>query len=347
MKMKNVGGGMDKKYSKKKRLSLHISNEEAWTQYNKKETRRYHNLSSDWKQKLMDMPVEQKKHLLFKYSLEGNKRLVKFLIENCDLSPNVFDLDRNSPIMFAVKSGSVETVEYLLKKWAEINYVDALGVSPLLLATSKNHLKMVEILLKYEANINIEDSYNQTPLFEAIKQNDVEIIDLLLAGGADIEHKNREGRTALMVSAFDKSRIDAMKKILSFGANVNATDNLGKTALMHAINNNNGAMMDILLKCGAEINTQDVLGNTPLMICAKRGNREGTRVLVAMGADVFSQNKNGQTAYDIARACGNTTCAEILAKAEKIYTQVASENKRKEKLEEFARQNKTDWSCRR
>ena len=338
---------MDKKYSKKKQLSLHITNEEAWIQYNKKESRRYHNLSSDWKQKLIEMPLEQKTHLMFKYSLEGNKRLVKFLIEKCDMSPNIFDLDRNSPIMFAVKSGSVETVEYLLKKWAEINYVDALGVSPLLLATSKNHFKMIQLLLKYEANINIEDAYNQTPLFEAIKQNNTEVIDLLLASGADIEHKNREGRTALMVCAFDKNRIDAMKKILLCGVNVNATDNLGKTAFMHAINNNNGAMMDILLKQGAHINTVDVFGNTPLMICAKRGNREGTRVLVAMGADVFKKNKNGQTAYSIARACGNTTCAEILAKAEKIYTQEISENKRNAKLEEFARQNKTDWSCKR
>lgn len=338
---------MNKKYNKKKHLPLKISSEDSWAEYNQKQVRRYYNTNSNWKQKMQALPEDEKQRLFFKYALEGNKKMVKFLFENGKVDLNAVDADGNTPLMFAVKSGKREVVEYLLKKGAQIDYIDNFGVSPLHLATRKNCEDLVYLLLEYGANINLCDNYNQTPIFDAVMENNPKMIELLFVNGANINHQNREGRTPLMVSSYNRFRQEAMCTLLYLGADVNIVDNSGRDAFMHAISNNNGAMMDILLKAGANKNLIDNAGFTPLMICAKHGNREGVRVLISRGADVFVRNAKMQSALDIALAYNNKTCAEIIAKAEKIYNSQMTAEQKTQELKKFATHNRVCNSCQR
>ncbi|MBQ7885130.1 MAG: ankyrin repeat domain-containing protein [Clostridia bacterium] len=334
-----------KKYSKKKHLPLKITSEETWAELHRKQVRTYNNTSANWKQNFVAKPKEEQIRLMFKYALDGNKKMLKFIYQNCDIDFNITDADGNTPLMFAVKSGSREAVEYVLNNGANVNYLNNLGITPLHLATRKNSQTLVRVLLEFGAFVDIEDAYMQTPIFDAVQENNAEMIKYLFANGASINHQNKDGKTPLMVASFNRHRQEAMCQLLRLGAEVNTTDKTGRTAFMHAINNNNGAMMDILLKAGATINICDQDGYTPIMLCAKRGNREGLRVLIARGGDIFAKNDFGQTAYDIARACNNTTCAEILAKAERIYKSGATPEQIKAQLAVFATQNRMNNSC--
>ena len=333
-----------KKYSKKKHLPLKVSSNENWEDLHKT-PRRYANTNADWKVQFMNLPMDEKNKLMFKYALLGNKKMLKFLYENCECDFNTFDNDGNTPLMFTVKSGSREATEYVLNKGAHPNYKNVFGVTPLHLATRKNSETLVRVLLEFGADINMPDAYNQPPIFDAVQENNASMIRYLYDNGAVIDHQNTDGKTPLMVASFDKHRQEVLCELIHLGADVQIQDNLGRTAFMHAINNNNGAMMDILLKAGSQINISDFNGYTPLMLCAKRGNREGTRVLVARGGDVFAKNTKNQTAYDIARACKNPTCAEILAKAERIYNSDLTPTQKQEQLKIFATQNRMQNSC--
>lgn len=335
-----------KKYSKKKHLPLKINKYETWVNNHKQQERRYYNTDQNWKQNLSNMSAEEVFNAMFTYAHEGNKKMLKWLFESSEFADlDARDLDNNSPIMYAVGSGKTEAVDYLLSQDVIVDYTNQLGFSPLHLAVRKNALKITEQLLKYGAVIDIQDAYRQTPLFDAVQENNTTMIEFLIENGANINHKNKEGRTPLMVASYNRHRQEAMCSLIHMGADVNATDNMGRDAFMHAINNNNGAMMDILLKAGANINHRDTEGYTPLMICAKRGNREGLRVLIARGADVFCVNEQGKSAYDIAVLCENPTCAEILKKAEKIYSTPMSDVDRKKLLKEFATHNRMVNSC--
>ena len=339
---------MDKKYSKKKHLTLKISSDESWANYNKKEKRRYANTNANWKEKLKALPQDEQLSLFLKYALEGNKKMLKFLNENCNLDIDIKDFDGNTALMFAVKSGKSEAVDYLLKNGATVNYTDNFGVSPLHLAVRKNAFNLVDHLLRYGADINIEDKYNQTPLFDAIQENNAQMIRFLIDNNAYIDLQNQEGRTPLMVATFKKERQEALCELIKAGANVNATDFNGRTALMHAINNNNGAMMDILLKAGAEFNNAYGLDFvTPLMLCAKRGNREGLRVLISRGADVLKVDHALRKASDYAKNYGNKSCVDILLKAEKIQSSNLPQDEKTELLKEFATHNRIQNSCQR
>lgn len=338
---------MDKKYSKKKHLTLKVSSDESWANYNKKEKHRYANTDSNWKEKLKALPQDQQTALFLKFSLEGNKKMIKFINENCNIDINSRDIDGNTALMFAVKSGKSEVVDYLLKNDAEINYQNNFGITPLHLAVRKNALNLVEHLLRYGADVNIEDNYNQPPIFDAIQENNVKMIQFLLTNNSYIDVQNKEGRTPLMVATFKKERQEALCELIKSGADVNMQDFSGRTALMHAINNNNGAMMDILLKAGANFNVQSLDGITPLMLCAKRGNREGLRVLISRGADVMYVDSACRKASDYAKNYNNKSCVDILLKAEKIQSSNLPQDKKEELLKEFATHNRIQNSCQR
>ena len=339
---------MDKKYSKKKHLTLKISSDESWANYNKKEKHRYANTDANWKENLKKLPENEQTALFFKYALEGNKKMLKFLNENCNININALDEDDNTALMFAVKSGKSEVVDYLLKNNADVNIRNKFGITPLHLAVRKNALNLVEHILRYGADINITDNYEQTPLFDAIQENNAQMIAFLIDNKAYMNQQNQEGRTPLMVATFKKERQEALITLLKYGAKVNMTDHNGRTALMHAINNNNGAMMDILLKAGAEFNNAYGLDFvTPLMLCAKRGNREGLRVLISRGADVLKVDHALRKASDYAKNYGNKSCVDILLKAEKIQSSNLPQDEKTELLEEFATHNRIQNSCQR
>lgn len=338
-----------KKCTQKKplHLNLNITREEDWANYNKKEKRTYYSLNQNWKKKLESLSSEEKTRLLFKYALDGNKKVVKSICqaggEPVDLT--YFDKDHNNALMFAVKSGDEATLTYLLEMDIETDYINNLGFSPLHLAVRKNSMELTRKLLEHDATLDFEDAYYQTPLFEAVMENNTHMIRTLVYLGSDINHKNREGRTPLMIASFNKKRQEAMNMLIALGADINARDNQGRTALMHAINNDNGAMIDILLHHDANMRVKDKDGTDCIMLCAKRGNREALRVLLARGLSPFGKDKHGKTAIDIAKHYTNHECVQIIEKAQRIYLSNLTNEEKVKALKEFATHNRVINSC--
>ena len=70
-----------------------------------------------------------------------------------------------------------------------------------------------------------------SPLIEAASMGDTEKVQTLLAQGADVNAKDNDGFTALMMAAV-YGHIDIVHALLTKAADVNATDNDGSTALI-------------------------------------------------------------------------------------------------------------------
>jgi ankyrin repeat protein len=95
---------------------------------------------------------------------------------------------------------------------------------------------------------------------------------------------------------------EEVKAALQAGADVNAKDDDGDTALMWCAENEHSLKtLSILIKAGADVNAKDNDGWTPLMFAAKENTPEALNALIAAGADVNAQNNDGKTALALAK----------------------------------------------
>jgi ankyrin repeat protein len=105
--------------------------------------------------------------------------------------------------------------------------------------------------------------------------------------------------TALIAAAMYKGNAETVRELLAGGANIEARDMEGATALMQASTKGNVEVVKALLAGGADVNAKSSQGETSaLMMAAGNGRLETTRVLLASGADVNA--KAGKTALMLA-----------------------------------------------
>jgi ankyrin len=90
----------------------------------------------------------------------------------------------NTPLMFAARSGDLESATLLVAAGADVNDVDAWGVSVVALATHSGFTDLVTFLLEKGADPNAAKA-GFAPLHEAIMRRDERLVRTLLAHGAN------------------------------------------------------------------------------------------------------------------------------------------------------------------
>lgn len=93
--------------------------------------------------------------------------------------------------------------------------------------------------------------------------------------------------------------------LIGNGADVNAFDRYGQTALMLAAHHGYDEIVEILIAHRANLNITSKFGLSALMLAIVAGHAEIARILVKAGADVSLRGTGapgfaGKTAYDLA-----------------------------------------------
>lgn len=120
------------------------------------------------------------------------------------------------------------------------------------------------------------DMTGQTPFIRASHAGDIPVMTLLLEHGADPHITTYEGTTALMAAAginwtvaqtytvSDDATLEAVKMNVALGADVNATNSMGLTALLGAANRGANHIIPYLAEQGAQLDVEDAVGRTAL-----------------------------------------------------------------------------------
>src|SRR5215471_13728786 len=100
---------------------------------------------------------------------------------------------------------------------------------------------------------------------------------------------------------------DAVRGLLQKGADVNAAQSDGMTALHWAAYKGDAELADMLLYAGAHTDAVTRIGQyTPLHVASREGNAAVAKVLIDKGANVNSKTTNsGATPLHLAAAAGN------------------------------------------
>lgn len=111
---------------------------------------------------------------------------------------------------------------------------------------------------------------------------------VLLTNGANVDMQNADSETPLMRAVATRGSLckAAVSMLLDFQPNLGAVDNLGRSALHHAIDAGNTDAVDLLLTAGMHAELQSQQGLTPLQQAAADGLVDIAALLINAGADV-------------------------------------------------------------
>ena len=151
-------------------------------------------------------------------------------------------------------------------------------------------------------------------LFEAIQARQFEAAKLLIAAGADVNARDNSGWTALTLAA-SENYTEIMQLLIAAGADINAKGNEEFTPLMWAAHEGHTKSVQILIDKKADLNARDNRGWTALKCAEKNNHPEIVRILVNSGADINIRYDEGWTA--LLRAVDNShpETARILIEA--------------------------------
>jgi hypothetical protein len=229
------------------------------------------------------------------------------------------------PLREAAIRGDAAKIRELLAEGAPVDQRDNQQSTALHLSALQGHLEATRILLDAQADPNARDDRGFTPLMFAawmwpataenarLAQEDLARGRLRLATQAD--------RDLLMNLGADQEAVAHL--LLDRGADIDAQNRDGETALILAADRDLLNMVKALLDRGADINHQDKRGETALTRAARMDNAEVVALLLERGADPALENKRGQTALSIALHSGHYDLAPMLSAAADARRQTA------------------------
>ncbi|SDL79454.1 Ankyrin repeat [Halarsenatibacter silvermanii] len=137
----------------------------------------------------------------------------------------------------------------------------------------------------------------ESNLLELVKEETPEKIEEALKDGADVNQTDDRGKTPLIVAAAHNSRPEVIDLLLDYGARMERRDKNGQTALYHAARHNpSPEVMRKIIWRGAAVNVTSDAGYTPLLRAAELGAENKVEILISRGAEIDRRGPKGETA---------------------------------------------------
>ncbi len=226
--------------------------------------------------------------------LASDEARIRFLVEKgADI--NKADAQGYGALQSAARNRSDKIVPLLIELGADVNGRDNDGFTALIHAAQRNHVPTIKALVERGADVEKSVDGGFAPLSLAIEDGKFLAAKALIELGASVNVTAGTDRiTPLMVTASQLAVGEAAKEI-------ERRQGLRSTDIATA-----------LVERGANVNAVNEQGVTALMIAAARGNIPMIGLLLEAGANPALASKAGKTAIDIARENLNEDAAKSI-----------------------------------
>ncbi|KAK2171529.1 hypothetical protein NP493_1056g00001 [Ridgeia piscesae] len=273
-----------------------------------------------------------------------HKDIVEFLLERgCHLEPEACPRGGKTALHWAATYGDITTAELLMSHGADVNWigpyfqtalhyatiaekapmvtwllhngaeitVNGDGRSPLHLAAASGDFDIVKQLLAHKCEVNIRDDYLFTPLSLASVQGHLDIVRYLMDIGQDAAPSTVN---SAFLKATERGHVNIMEYLFSKGADVNAVNSLGESALSFAARGQYDAVVFLLDK-GANLRQVDHRGYTPLQLSLLREQTRIAITLIQHGCLLSNPTQVSETPLQIAYQISNPLVMKCLLQA--------------------------------
>ncbi|XP_046561353.1 histone-lysine N-methyltransferase EHMT2-like [Haliotis rubra] len=177
--------------------------------------------------------------------------------------------------MYACERDNMSIVRHLLSlKTININRRDPNNMTPAMIAAEAGHADVHHLLVSEGADVSLTDNQGRDCLMYACEGDNVSIVRHLLSlDKININRRDHDNMTPVMIAA-KAGHSDVYHLLVSEGADVSLTDNMGRDCLMYACERGNMSIVRHLLSLKTiNINRRDPNNMTPAMIAAESRTR--------------------------------------------------------------------------
>ncbi len=235
--------------------------------------------------------------------------------------------DYQKQMMEAIAGNKLEKVKYLIET-SLIGINDPINEqyqldTALIRAIYESKIDVIKYLIDSRADVNIANKYGTTPLMALMNfayrysENEImQIAKLLISNGAEIDAEDTAGETALMKAAFDIAYPKIIQLFIDSGAKVNSRSNVRKTPLMYAASSGNVKTLEILIENGANIDATDEVGQNAFIWALKFGKKLMAKYFInKLDVDVNQKDSIGATPLIWTTLAGQVNMVDLLIEA--------------------------------
>uniref|UniRef100_A0A8C5BHE1 Serine/threonine-protein phosphatase 6 regulatory ankyrin repeat subunit C n=1 Tax=Gadus morhua TaxID=8049 RepID=A0A8C5BHE1_GADMO len=230
------------------------------------------------------------------------------------------DSQGRTPLHQAACCGHTQLLGYLIKAAVQADTLDCMldfsGYTPTHWAAYHGHEECLRILLENKP-LTIQEGHSFTPLHCALVNGQCGAAKLLMeSGGARmVNTRDPKGRSPLHAAAYSE-KVDGLQLVLDQGAEVNAVDGSGRSALMVAADRGQSMAVEMLLQqAKPDLTLLDVNNNTALHLACSKGHEMCALLILGEISDtslINAANCALQMPLHIAARKGLATVVQVL-----------------------------------
>uniref|UniRef100_A0A674EK83 Serine/threonine-protein phosphatase 6 regulatory ankyrin repeat subunit A-like n=1 Tax=Salmo trutta TaxID=8032 RepID=A0A674EK83_SALTR len=256
---------------------------------------------------------------------EGDVLLLKLFYQS-KANPNITDKMDRSPLHIAAERGHTNVVEVLTEKFKSNVLARTKDGSTLMhIASQCGHPETALTFLKKGVPLHMPNKSGAMCLHAAAKQGHTAVVKSLLLKGAHVDTTTKDGLTGLHI-AVQNCKPLVVQMLLGFGAQVQLNGGKARETPLHiaARVKEGEKVAEMLLKSGADVNAEQENGETAMHVAARHGGLRMMRALKEEGGDLTWRSKAGENPLHVAvRHCHAHVVEDIL-------TYLTSERSREE-----------------
>ncbi len=201
---------------------------------------------------------------------------------------NAIDDTQQSAYLVATSEGHLELLELALASGADIDAKDSWNGTGLIRAAERGHHLVVGRLLRAGIDRDHVNRIGYQAIHEAVwfgadEPDELATVQVLVAGGVQLDRPSAQERLTPLEMAREKG-YSGLERVLG-AAQGHRPSSDPDAALLAAARDGDADAVALALRDGADLDARDTDGRTALLLASARDRVEAVRVLVAMGAD--------------------------------------------------------------
>ncbi|CAM9571834.1 unnamed protein product [Lampetra fluviatilis] len=246
---------------------------------------------------------------------EGDEAMLKLFYNITSADPNITDKLDRSPLHIAAERGHTSVVEVLTDKFkSDVMARTKDGSTLMHIASQCGHPDTALAFLKKGVPLQMPNKAGALCLHVAARRGHAAVVRALLQKGAPPDARAKDGHTALHAATLH-CRPLAVQALLGFGAQVQLTGGPAQETPLHIAARvpEGEKVAEMLLKSGANVNAVQKDGQTALHVSARHGHLKMLQALLEEGGDLTCLSEAGEGVLHVAVRHGHVSLVrEIL-----------------------------------